>query len=683
MSEMLQKVRAENPAYKNTDDATLANALYDRFYSGRMSRDDYYARLGMPAPPAQPAGPPPKVDVPGSFLPKIVDTATDAVGRGMRLGYGDEIGAAVGAGIKSMFTDKTFGEAYDEGLARRRAMATQQRDESPVTSFVGEALGGALTTAPLAAATAGKAGLSVAQQALRSGAVGAGTGAVQGFGEGEGGLANRVGQAATGAAVGGAVGAAAPVVMSTLGAVGGKLVDVTGLRGTINADKVATQKILQAFEADGIDPATAAQRLREWQRAGGPPAMLMDLGGQNVRDLARAAANYPLGAAKQTAQTAIEARAGDQMPRIYNSIHRALNASDYDDMAGQMIAKYGQQAQLLYQRAYAAPAINDPQLSGIVAKIRRLKPAAITNAMKMMEADGIPIGTYDATGRLTAASTQYYDYLKRALDDVINAPENFNAMTRKFSNEARIATKLKNEMLNRVDAINPDFKAARAAFADDASVRRALEDGRNFLKLDTIELKEIMRGLHSQAEKEAFQSGVARGLFERVSGRSDAGRQNLALAFDNADVLARVRTVFPSKAEADRFLSAMRNEAQAFRNQAHVSPAAGSRTTPLANDQAATFGGSVIDAMGEGRGIRSSITQAAGELARDNWRGVSSKVASKLVDQLMSPNAAQNRGLINNLQMLSPQMRQQVIDAALKRAIGVQAGVETVNAARQ
>lgn len=683
MSEMMQKFRAENPTYKDVDDATLANALFDRFYSGRMSREDYYTRLGMPAVPARPAGPPPNADVAGSFLPKIVDTATDAVGRGMRLGYGDEIGAAVGAAGKALFTDQKFSDAYDEGLARRRAHATQQRDEHPVTSFVGEALGGALTTAPLAAATAGKAGLGVMQQALRSGAVGAGTGAVQGFGEGEGGLENRAGQAATGAVVGGAVGGAAPIVLSTLGAVGGKLVDVLGLRGTINADKVATQKVLQALEADGIDPATAAQKLRDWQRAGGPPAMLMDLGGQNVRDLARAAANYPLGTAKQTAQTAIEARAGDQMPRIYNSIHRALNASDYDDMAGQMIAKYGQQAQPLYQRAYAAPAINDPKLSSIVARIQRFKPDAITNAMKMMEAEGIPIGTYDATGKLTAASTQYYDYLKRALDDVINAPDNFNAITRKFNNTARIATKLKNEMLGRVDAINPDFKAARAAFADDASVRRALEDGRNFLNLDTIELKEIMRGLHSQAEREAFQSGVARGLFEKISGRSDAGRQNLALAFDNANVIARVRSVFPNRNEADRFLAAMRNEAQAFRNQTHVSPAAGSRTTPLANDQAATFGGSVVEAMGEGRGIRSSLTQAAGELAKDNWRGVSSKVAGKLVEQLMSPNAAQNRGLLNNLRMLSPQMRQQVIDAAIQRAVGVQTGVETVNAARQ
>lgn len=682
MSEVLQQFRAENPAYKDTDDATLANALYDRFYAGRIPRNEYFARLGMQTAAPQ-AAPAPSANVEPSFLGKGVDAATDAIGRGMRLGYGDEIGAAIGAGAKALFTDQTFGQAYDEGLARRRAHAAQQRDEYPVTSFVGEALGGALTTAPLAAATAGKAGLGVMQQALRSGAVGAGTGAVQGFGEGEGGFEDRAVNSAKDAVIGGGFGLAAPFAVSALGSVGGKLIDVLGLRGQINADKIATQKILQAFEADGIDPATAAQKLKSWQQAGGPPAMLMDLGGQNVRDLARAAANYPLGGAKQAAQAAIDKRAGDQMPRIYNSIHRALNASDYDDMAQQMIANYGKKAEPLYRQAYAAPAINDPKLSSIVGRIQRFKPAAITNAMKMMEAEGIPIGTYDATGRLTAASTQYYDYLKRALDDVINSPENFNAINRKFNNTARVATKLKNELLGRVDAVNPDFKAARAMFADDASVRRALEDGRNFLNLNTIEIREVMKGLHSQAEKEAFQSGVARGLFEKVSGRSDAGRQNLGLAFDNADLIARVRAVFPAKQEADRFLAAMRNEAQAFRNQTHVSPSAGSRTTPLANDQAATFGGSVVEAMGEGRGIRSSITQAAGELARDNWKGVSSKLAEKMVDQLMSPNATQNKNLLNNLRLLSPQMRQKVIDDAVRRAVGIQGGIETFSAARE
>lgn len=684
MSEMLQKFRAENPAYKDVDDATLAGALYEKFYNGRIPRDEYYARLGMQAAP-QPAAPaaPPKVDEPGSYLGKGFDAVNSGIRRGLTLGYGDEIGSAIGAGIKSIFTDKTFGEAYDEGLARRRAAAAQQRDEYPAASFVGEALGGTLATAPLGVAAMGGKALGLGQQALRSAAVGAGTGAVQGFGEGEGSFEDRATNSAKGGVIGGAIGGAAPLVFGTLGAVGGKLVDVLGLRGRVNAEKVATQKILEAFEADGIDPATAATRLREWQRVGGPPAMLMDLGGQNVRDLTRAAANYPLGAAKQTAQSAIEARAGEQMPRIYNSIHRALNASDYDDMAERMIADFGKKASPMYTRAYAGPGINDPKVGAVMARIMKFDKNAVPNAIKMMEAEGVPVGTFDATGRLTKANVQFYDYVKRALDDVINAPENFNAMSRRPNNTARIATKLKNEMLARVDDINLDFKAARALYADDASTRRALEQGRNFLDLDTIELKEVMKGLHSQAEKEAFHSGVAKGLFDRISGRSDAGRQNLALAFDNADVINRVRAVFPNKNEADRFLASLRNEAQAFRNQTHVSPTAGSRTTPLANDQAATFGGSIVEAMGEGRGVRSSVLQAAGELAKDNWKGVSSKLANKLVEQLMSPDAARNRALLNSLTLLAPQARRQIYAEMARRAAGTQAVNETFNAARQ
>lgn len=681
MSEVLQQFRLENPAYKDVDDATLANALYQRFYAGRMSAEDYYSRLGLQAPAKQaPAGPPPVTPAQEGYA-NARSPMIDAVGRGLTLGFGDEIRAGLHGGIRALRGEK-FSDAYDDELKFYRGVTTKQREDAPVQSFVGEAVGGGLATAPVAAAAVGGKALGLGQQMLRSAGVGAGTGAVQGFGEGEGGLEQRLGSAVQGATIGGAIGAAAPAVAAAIGGVGGKLVDVLGLRGSVNAEKVALQKVLQAFEADGIDAATAAAKLQQWQRAGGPPAMLMDLGGQNVRDLARAAASYPLGSAKQTAQRAIEARAADQMPRIYNAAHRALNASDYDDMAAELIRDFGQRARPLYEAAYAAPPINDMKLSAVVERIRRFQPSAVTSAMRMMEADGKKLGSIDATGRITAASTEYYDYLKRALDDVINSPSNFNAMTRKFSNEARVAQKLKSELLGRLDTINPDYKAARAAFADDASVRRALEDGRNFLNLDTIELKEIMRGLHSQAEKEAFQSGVARGLFERVSSRSDAGRQNLALAFDNADVTSRVRAVFPNKAEAERFLAAMRNEAEAFRNQTYVSPAAGSRTTPLANDQAATFGGSVVEAMGTGRGVRSSLTQAAGELARDNWKGVSSKVAARLVEQLMSPDANTNRQLLNNLRMLSPRARQAVIDEVLRRSVGTQALVTTYDAAR-
>lgn len=682
MSEVLKRFRAENPAYQNVDDAALANALYDRFYAGKIPRDQYYTRLGIADTPASNKPPPPEMSPGQKAVAEHSSPFFSALGRGLTLGFGDEIKAGLHGGIRAL-GGENFSDAYNNELQFYRGLANKQRDEAPVTSFVGEAAGGALTTAPLAVAAMGGRSLGLGQQALRSGAVGAGTGAVQGFGEGEGGLEERLGSAVKGAAVGGTVGAAAPVVAAGVKAAGGKALDIAGLRGSINPDKIAMQKMLQAFEADGIDAATATQRLAEWRRAGGPPAMLMDIGGQNVRDLVRASANYPLGAAKQTAQTAIETRAGEQIPRIYNSIHRALNASDYDVMAERLIADYGRKAKPLYDRAYAAPDINDAQLGATVAKIQRFQPSAVTSAFKMMEAEGVPVGTYDATGKLTRASTQYYDYLKRALDDVINSPQNFNPMTRKFSNEARIAQKLKNEMLSRVDDINPDFKAARAAFADDAAVRRALEDGREFLKLDTIELKEVMRNLHSQAEKEAFQSGVARGLFEKVSGRSDAGRQNLALAFDNADLIARVRTVFPVRAEADRFLTAMRNEAQAFRNQTHVSPTAGSRTTPLANDQAATFGGNVTEAMAEGRSLRGGLTQAVGELARDNWRGISSKVANRLVEALMSPDATANREVLRNLQMLAPRQRQAVIDEVLRRAIGTQVGVETVSAAQR
>lgn len=122
-----------------------------------------------------------------------IEAALIGARQGVTFGFGDEINAGVRAAGDfignplKMGDGKPFDEAYDDRLRHERAVLDQARSENPVASAVGE-VGGALLVPAGAVSTArGAMGL------------GAATGGVYGFGEGEGGLESRAAEAAQGA----------------------------------------------------------------------------------------------------------------------------------------------------------------------------------------------------------------------------------------------------------------------------------------------------------------------------------------------------------------------------------------------------------------------------------------------------------------------------------------------------
>jgi len=126
------------------------------------------------------------------------------IGQGLGFGFGDEIAA----GVRSLVGSET----YDEALKSERQNLRTFRDRNKILSTVGEVAGGmavpgvGLVRGALrpAASAAGRIGQAVA--------IGGGTGAVTGFGQGEDGFGNRAQQAAVsgtlGAVLGGGIGMA-------------------------------------------------------------------------------------------------------------------------------------------------------------------------------------------------------------------------------------------------------------------------------------------------------------------------------------------------------------------------------------------------------------------------------------------------------------------------------------------
>lgn len=153
---------------------------------------------------AQPAA------TPAADAPSALGAGFRSVARGALMGFGDEMRA----GVQSALGRGT----YAEELAKARAQEAADQSAQPVASVAGGLFGG------VGSALAGGAALGAAGAArllpnvlLRSGAGGAASGAVTGFGSGTDGLENRAAKAGTGALMGGAIGGGVGLAGAALG----------------------------------------------------------------------------------------------------------------------------------------------------------------------------------------------------------------------------------------------------------------------------------------------------------------------------------------------------------------------------------------------------------------------------------------------------------------------------------
>lgn len=186
-----------------------------------------------PPPPTNPFAKyvaPPK-DAAALGIPAYHGDFMGAVIHGGSFGLSDEIGAGLSApvqyGIDKLTgkapADAKLGDYYDANLSNIRKGQEEYAKEHPVLNAVGDVLGSAMDLNPAAAGAAVASGAkAVAAQGAK---VGAAMGAATGFGEGEGGLKNRLIGATESGVAGAAVGAATPYVIGGAAKVGRMIQD--------------------------------------------------------------------------------------------------------------------------------------------------------------------------------------------------------------------------------------------------------------------------------------------------------------------------------------------------------------------------------------------------------------------------------------------------------------------------
>jgi hypothetical protein len=400
------------------------------------------------------------------------------------------------------------------GIGLERLALEQRASEKPVRSIVEQVVGGAIPaigsrglTAPL---TLGKAAI----QGLK-------TGALAGFGAGEGGPE----QQAISTGIGGAAGlVAAPALQ--LGARVVKNVsqpilksmfadpDVTGLEAGRNLVKEALKS----------DVGSVDEAINTVLQNAGKPYTLADIG-PNTRAYLDAVNLIP-SPAKQTAKKFLEQRDKGISARLTSDLQEAFGttASFFDEFNALKAARTDL-GKKMYANAFNKQVPVNRELTDLLG--RPSVQQAYARGINIAQEKGIkvPNVSVNAQGQLVTADnklvpavdTEFLHFVKMGLDDLVYTGKSPSSGI--GNTQLNSIKDTRSQFLNYIDKNNPSYKSARNYWADDTATMDAMQSGRTFLKSNPDQLKADIKKM-STSEKEAFRLGAMSDLIERVGGQS-------------------------------------------------------------------------------------------------------------------------------------------------------------------
>lgn len=521
---------------------------------------------------------------------------------GATLDLGDEVagvGSVISNALAAPFTDEVFDPAGSY-IASRDAERMRIEDARRRLGYLGtgaELIGG-LGSGRLSptAITPLTLGARMGQGAIG----GAETGALAGFGYADS-PRGEVSPLASGrGALTGLVGGA--VVGSALPLVG------AGIRSALDAGRtmagrnpdLARRTIAEAIADDANTPIGVGTQMAEAQ-ANGVPMMLADTG-ENVRGLL-AAASRSSGPARTLARDALETRQGGMADRVASAVERDLGpASNPHEVARNLMENASRAAAPLYEAAYARPGADT-----FVRSVGHLmeRPAvrrAMNRAVEIAREEGRDATTLgfelNAAGEaeLTRSpSWQTLDYLKRGLDDVLQAQPRDPATGRlRLDEGTKAIDETRREFLRAIDVANPDYAAARAAWAGPSSARDAMQLGQRALSMTADDMTARTASL-SPGDLDFFRLGVRRAMAESVASRGDTANVVNTLV-GTGRKRAMLQRLFGGRENFDRFVATLNAEQEAFRTYQRAM--LGSPTAPNIQDDAALAAATAVTDLG-------------------------------------------------------------------------------------
>lgn len=443
--------------------------------------------------------------------------------------------SAVAAGLVTPFSDKSFSQNYDQMRGRQE----QVMEDNPGTALAGNIAGSALLLrgAPNSALASKALGMSgtlparIGYSALSNAGISGADTAVRG---------GDAGDIAGATLIGAGTGAALPAVSTALGGGYNALKDKVGsvIRGAVNPAGEAGRRVASAMKIDAKNSVAGVLSPDDIAAAGrnNQPLINADLGGEQTRALARAAANQSP-EARGAMERVTSDRFADQGNRVARLVSR-LTGGKTDDLL--MIDGLKDAAASAnkgaYQKAFNTPeaqALFTPEMQQLMQSpaVQRAARMATGRSANRGAVEGFkavqnpfhqaPDGSFKlrqrADGTLIAPTLQFWDQVKRNLDSEIG-----KAVRSGDKTMAADFMGLKSKLVSSLDEAVPSYKAARQGAAAFFGAEDAVDAGKMFAKSNRM-LPEYQRGLASMkpAEKEAFETGFASELIDAAKNAGD------------------------------------------------------------------------------------------------------------------------------------------------------------------
>lgn len=581
---------------------------------------------------------------------KALGAARAAIGQGLGMGWGDE--------AEAWLRSKSGEGTYEQNLAKIRNEYGQYSKENPFVSGVAEFAGGAIPGVAAMMIPGGQgAGAAALQRSTmgalaRLAAAGAATGAVSGAGSAKEG--ERGSGAVTGGAIGGTLGVAIPVgLRGSKGAYNWLRERLAPTEGLI-AQRAARTMTGALNEAD-LTPKDI-ELIMKADRAMNVPSRVANVN-QALADLAETVAQRAGKGTRKIEKGLQEQRVGSR-ERAYQQTVKGLKPGQYYEDEQRMVKELRDSAKSIYDKAYAAGDVDDPRVSEVLKHpafkgfFDKARQIADTEAMaaKLRGEDPSkyalpeiykPSGKFDANGvegleLVKLPDVRTLDYIKRGIDATIDSGFRGQGMS---TAEASALRDLRKQFVNAIDENVPAYKEARKSYAGDMEVIEAMRTGlKDFGKLDHEQVVKMVSGM-SQAEKEAFRTGVARSLYSKImdpSGNFNAAQKIIG----SPETQAKLQPLFDNPGQFKLFKSAMERESQLFHQSNRI--LGGSQTAKRgemsrALDEESGVGAAIADAVTGG--FWNSLINFSSKGIRN--ANLSEAKADKLAEMLMSKNPSE------------------------------------------
>ncbi len=563
------------------------------------------------------------------------------------------------AGIEAAAGVMPYGKSIESQAEEREAM----RRANPFAYGASELAGALLSPNPF-----GKVGAvtSAYGRLGREAAISGGIGATQGA------LSAQPGDRLSGAVTGGAIGAATGPAFGAAASTARGGAALLNRAFNPNEQRIASQQVLGAVRESGATLPQLRQQVMEARPDETVPfGMRLGMPGQ----LAAERAGIGGGQAADITREASESILSGSGARVMSTVNEMTggNRQFLKDIQDKLEAARNMNASELYGQARAVGIVMDDGVVEMIVRdplTRSLYKQAQTNAIRQ-ENLKLP-DLFDKKGNLIAnayPSVASLDYLLRALrakkDKAFRAGDvNASGINALF-----------NSLDQKVKDLVPEYRDARAKFADDSELIKLSELGGRLINMTESDRQVALRGL-SPEKLDVVRASARDTLYNRLASANDAGlARMLTSSKQNRDMLDFL-AVSPEQAAQAALRIKQERQLQEFAR--NINPNIGSRT---ARTQAAA--GEGVDQLANAE----RLTQLASgspaaqfmtflSLAGGRLRGLTPGSRADMARMLVQTDPEQQAQILSRLRMEDQLLMREEMERARRRLQDVQFGAK-------